>query len=199
MLGVCHRYGKWHTSQMRKPLAMSLQQCKQQAGLRTASLSVLTFILFTNLPVVMIVLKSWDLPSRKTQHRVPTASLQAGVRGPHVGPGISTASGDPRSPITGLRVLERQGAVLSSPFRETRDWGRLRSLSRLKFVRVAPCCLGRHHQGHPYTKSCVVCRKRSQARAYLQTSVCAPRRMVRGLDQQNSQAEDSLTHSCTTS
>lgn len=53
-----------------------------------------------------MVLKSWDLPSRKTQHRVPTAFLQAGVRDLHVGLDIFTASEDPPNPITGLRSTE---------------------------------------------------------------------------------------------
>lgn len=59
---------------MRKPLAVS-PQCRQAAG-SVASLSLLTFILFTNLAVVTMFLQSWAWrPGRPgtMSHSSPTA------------------------------------------------------------------------------------------------------------------------------
>lgn len=71
-----------------------------------ASLSVLTFILFTNLRVVMIVLKSRDLPSRKTQHRVPTLPCRLRSEAHTLARTYSQPLGIPPNPITGLRGTE---------------------------------------------------------------------------------------------
>lgn len=80
----------------------------------------LTFILVVNMVAVLIFLKS-----RETQRRVPAASLWAGMRDPHIGPVVLTASGQPL-PITGLRGAKdtgEEGRVLASAFKRNKGLG----------------------------------------------------------------------------
>lgn len=78
VVGICHRSGQWHTSQRREPLATS---AAQEAAGRTANglaqPSPLDFV------AILIFLNSWDVPPWETLHRVPVASLWAGVRDSH--------------------------------------------------------------------------------------------------------------------
>lgn len=131
-----------HQPAQKSPCPNSIAAGGSRAGLRMASFSPLTFILFGDLMVMMIFLKFSDLLSRKTQHHVPTAHLGLVSEAhcpPCFGPDMLMASEQPL-PNLGLRSADKTEGKFQSSL-----WGKMRDGRRM-WWRLSP----KLHRGAPH-------------------------------------------------